>query len=259
MKEYQTVCNSINLNYVEVQHSNGSPMLLLHGLINRWQSYTPIISDLITSNHIYALDLRGHGKSARTPEGYLLQNFIMDIHNFIVKHITKPTIIVGHSFGGILALMLAALYPELVKSLILIDTPLSLDLIKTFTKEQREHFNMFILGLRFNEMTKQFTGWSNSWIPEDLMYCDPDMLYHMVNKFDVVFDMYQPEEVVPKINCPVLLIRGNPALGSLVTDSDLSYAFNLLPDLRHIQINNAGHSPIQQNKHAVIKAIKGFI
>lgn len=56
----------VTLNYAEGDPT-GPPLVLLHGFTDRWQTYQPIITPLYQSWYIYALDLRGHGKSEKKP------------------------------------------------------------------------------------------------------------------------------------------------------------------------------------------------
>ena len=251
--------NSTVLNYVDCPHPKGLPVLLLHGIINRWQSFYPIIPHLNKSFHVYGVDLRGHGKSDRTPGKYNLSDYIQDIDSFIRREIKEAPVIIGHSFGGVLGILLASYYPELVKALVVVDTPLTMSSLHSLTTSQKEQANMFIHWLRFNDMSQVLTGWDNNWLPAGLRSCDPEMLAATINSFGHIFKEYQPDKLLPNIKCPVLLIRGNPKHGSLISEADFKIALKLMPALSHVMIANAGHSPIKQNTQAVIDAIGGFM
>jgi pimeloyl-ACP methyl ester carboxylesterase len=58
--------DEVALNYAEGPDA-GPPMVLTHGLTDRWQYYLPIMPFLTMRWHVYALDFRGHGRSSRTP------------------------------------------------------------------------------------------------------------------------------------------------------------------------------------------------
>src|SRR5690348_13520571 len=68
--------------------------------------------------HVYAPDLRGHGLSGRVPGHYLIQDFVPDISAFLQGVVRTPAVVVGHSLGGNVGIMLAAQYPHLVRALI---------------------------------------------------------------------------------------------------------------------------------------------
>src|SRR5438477_11062003 len=53
------------------------PLLLLHGLANRWQAMAPLVPFLARDWHILAPDLRGHGQSGRATQ-YSIADFAVD-------------------------------------------------------------------------------------------------------------------------------------------------------------------------------------
>ncbi len=112
------------LNYAEGPN-NGPPILLIHGFPRWWNDFTPITPELSKTHHIYAIDLRGHGKSGRATS-YTLYDYKKDVTKFIEKKIKQPTILFGHSLGGWITLMIASTYSHLVKAVIIGDSPLDL-------------------------------------------------------------------------------------------------------------------------------------
>lgn len=251
MNEQAYKCNDISLNYME--YGNGQePMLLLHGATNRWQSFMSIIPDLSINYHLYALDFRGHGSSERA-YSYTLHDYLDDVHNFIKEHIKKPVIIVGHSLGGMIGILLAAYYPNLVKQLVIIDTPLNLEALQRLSSGPIEQANWLIEGLRYSQLIPGLL------LPEGLMQCDPNILLAMVNQFPETFAPYKERELFSKIICPLLLIRGSVELGSLVSEIDLKTTLELSPKMAHTQIAYAGHSPIRHDPEAVVEAIQSFL
>jgi len=106
---------TVDLNYAEGEAS-GPPIVLLHGGSLRWQSVMPLIPDLAARWHVYAPDLRGHGRSGRVPGRYRLQDYASDVALFLEQVVTAPAILFGHSLGGHVAILVAALHPELVRA-----------------------------------------------------------------------------------------------------------------------------------------------
>jgi pimeloyl-ACP methyl ester carboxylesterase len=68
------------------------------------------------------VDLRGHGKSDAPHQDYTMAAFADDLAWLCVKLALVKPIVVGHSMGGNVALELAAKYPELLSSLVMIDS-----------------------------------------------------------------------------------------------------------------------------------------
>jgi len=66
------------MNYAE-GGSGERPVVLIHGVTLRWQSMAEIITELAESTHIYACDLRGHGRSDWAGSGYRVSDYVEDI------------------------------------------------------------------------------------------------------------------------------------------------------------------------------------
>lgn len=73
---------------------------------------------------MYAIDVRGHGKSSWTPGYYSWKIIGEDIKLFIENVIKQKVIISGNSSGGIIALWCAANIPEYISGIILEDAPI---------------------------------------------------------------------------------------------------------------------------------------
>jgi pimeloyl-ACP methyl ester carboxylesterase len=69
---------------------------------------------------VLAVDLRGHGSSAKPLSGYDIDTLARDIRDVLSSSGISPVVIVGHSFGGQVALALAADSPNLVQALVLV-------------------------------------------------------------------------------------------------------------------------------------------
>ena len=113
------------LNYAEGP-DNGPPMLFIHGTTGDWRNFLPIMPSMTMRWYVYAVDLRGHGKSGHKTGHYTLRDYTKDLKAFIKKVINRPTVLFGISMGGMLATMLAADNPE-VKTVVLGDPPQNYD------------------------------------------------------------------------------------------------------------------------------------
>src|SRR5271168_3318440 len=105
---------NVELNYAEGP-PNGPPLVLLHGLGRRWQVFLPLVPALSLRWHIFAPDLRGHGKSSRVARGYHGPQYAEDIAVFLRERVRAPAVLFGHSLGGMLSMQVASQYPELVR------------------------------------------------------------------------------------------------------------------------------------------------
>ncbi|WP_419419487.1 alpha/beta fold hydrolase [Legionella sp. D16C41] len=256
MKENRFHYGDVELNVMEGP-KRGAPILLLHGATKNWQAFLPLIDELSYYLHVLAIDFRGHGKSKHMPGAYKLKDYLADTHCFIHDYIKQPTIILGHSLGGMIGLMTAAYYPKLVRALIMIDAPLTTAALQKLITEQGEFANHLIQWLKVSRLIN--IPFSNIPIPDSLSQCDPDMLHAMINDFDATFHQYSIDELFPKIKCPLLVIRGNPAIGSLVKDSEIEQVKKHVPNLTELKLPYVGHSPMGQERRAILSAIGDFL
>ena len=68
------------LNYAEGPES-GFPLVMLHGGSGRWQLYSGMLAELLERSHVYAPDLRGHGKSGWVPWGYTIRDGAVGLYH----------------------------------------------------------------------------------------------------------------------------------------------------------------------------------
>lgn len=272
---------NLALNYMESSPS-GPPVLLLHGFATRWQSFNQIIPELAKDWHVYALDLRGHGKSGRA-KTYRIQDNVPDIELFIRECIKAPTIVIGHSYGGMIGILLAASNPELVKGLIIGDSLLSTE---AFREHSQEHIKQTIFWRELAKAKNKetvITMLKNELVPspdgEGLVpafqvfgdnqryfesmakafgLLDPELLTAHIEGFEQSSIGYQPDKLFSFIKCPVLLLQANPKLGGLLNDRDLQAALQSLPKARHAKVNT-GHFLHIDDKEAVLEALVPFL
>lgn len=93
--------------------------LFLHGWGGTSQSLRALAVDLQENIRCYLIDLPGFGRSSDPPPTWGIQEYTDMIKTFIDKvGLPAPIFLIGHSFGGALALSLASKYPETVSKLV---------------------------------------------------------------------------------------------------------------------------------------------
>ena len=104
-------------------HSANQPVIVaLHGWLDNAGSFDRI-APLLPNYHIIAPDFAGHGFSdyRSSDAGYNLWQDAGDIDQLLRNLSADPVILMGHSRGGMISNILAALYPERIKALVLLD------------------------------------------------------------------------------------------------------------------------------------------
>ncbi len=107
--------NGITLFYEKT--GQGEPLLMLHGNGEDHRIFDKVVTKLSNDYTVYALDSRCHGQSEKTKElSYSLM--AEDIREFIEQLHLKRPVLYGFSDGGIIGLLLAVQYPDLLSRLI---------------------------------------------------------------------------------------------------------------------------------------------
>ncbi|MFW9910136.1 MAG: alpha/beta fold hydrolase, partial [Candidatus Thorarchaeota archaeon] len=123
IEEKQFNTGEITINYA-VGPDNGPPLVLIPGQGADWTNYQNSIPLLINDFQVYAVDVRGHGRSDWKTGDYSWNSIGRDMSAFLEQVVKEPAIISGNSSGGLIALWLAVNKPESVRAIILEDPPL---------------------------------------------------------------------------------------------------------------------------------------
>jgi lipase len=96
--------------------ADGPLVLALHGLTGHGRRWEELAVGHLPEVRMIAPDLRGHGRSTSLPP-WTFETVVEDVAALL----DGPALVVGHSFGGTVAVRLAVRYPELVRGLVLLD------------------------------------------------------------------------------------------------------------------------------------------
>lgn len=269
----------IKINFAEGPDV-GPPILLLHGVTARWQAFHPLLPALTQTWHVYATDFRGHGRSSHTPGHYTIRDYTSDTLAFIRYVVGNPVVIFGHSLGGSVALHLAAEHPGMVSAVIVGDTPLSGE-----TLNKRQDFmqvfvrwrELILQDLSTDELARalgalpaiaagnavrfsDLPGWDGAYLRYTAQYLkqvDPDVLASITSAARVQDNDLFP--LLPRVECPVLFLQGNPALGALLTHADVERALALTKCSARVTIAGSGHDLHLQDAPSVLRAVMLFL
>lgn len=120
----KAVINGINVHY-QVKGS-GPDVILIHGITSclaQW--YVEVLPALSRDYRVTAYDLRGHGLTELTETGYASDAMAGDLLALMEHLGIQQATLIGHSFGGAIAMHLALLHPERVKGIVVLDSGLA--------------------------------------------------------------------------------------------------------------------------------------
>jgi pimeloyl-ACP methyl ester carboxylesterase len=109
----------IETSYYTAGKPDGRPVLLLHGMSTSADSFREIMNGLADDHWLIAPDLPGFGYSENTAP-YTIPHLVEWLAAFIDALALPPVVLLGHSFGGIVATSYALAYSEEVTSLVLV-------------------------------------------------------------------------------------------------------------------------------------------
>jgi pimeloyl-ACP methyl ester carboxylesterase len=96
------------INYAVAGTPDQPALLLIPGQTESWWGYEQAMGLLQEHFQVFAIDLRGQGRSSRTPGRYTVDNFGNDMVRFIALAIARPVIVSGLSSGGVVTAWLSA-------------------------------------------------------------------------------------------------------------------------------------------------------
>ena len=237
-----------HINYAEGP-DNGPPMLLIHGISGRWQDWNSVSEQFAADWQVYAIDLRGHGKSSWVPNAYHWRSYAMDQVEFIERVIGKPAFVVGHSLGGVTALGLNAERSDLVRAAVYEDPPLFLQ--RRWDGNQfRDSFiaTLEVLDARPDLQTLIDHVKTTSpalgeayWVEraEKYLAMDPDVFRLTLS--GRARANWRIEDLLERAKSPGLLLQAEPELGSALNDEESAEAMKLLPRAEFEKWDDSGH------------------
>jgi len=101
---------------------SGPAVLALHGWGANLETISPIVQCLAQSHTIFTLDLPGFGQTAQPGAAWGVFDYADWVVNFLDVVGCSCVDLVGHSFGGSVAIVLAARYPHRVHRLVLVNS-----------------------------------------------------------------------------------------------------------------------------------------
>jgi len=115
-------------------YGSGAPVILLHGWLGSWGLWQPTMEALGRRYRCYALDFWGFGESGKKRDSYQVDDFMELVKQFMDALGIESAPLIGHSMGGTTALGTALRYPERVRQVCVIGSPIVGSSLSPFLK-----------------------------------------------------------------------------------------------------------------------------
>lgn len=247
--------------------SQGPPIVLLHGVTRRWQDWLLVLPYLMPAWRVFALDLRGHGRSSRTPGAYRVADYVPDVVDFLERGIgsSESAIVFGHSLGGNVAALAASEAPTRVRGLVLEDPPLEMAGPRLAETPFPSYFRAFAPHAGSDRPLSAIAA-DLAETPVDaplragtvrmgdirdavsirvsaagLKRLDPAVLEPALAGVWTE-DSPDLDLQLALIACPTLLVQADPTLGGILPDDHAAEMTARIPDCLHLKLRGLGHN-----------------
>jgi len=270
----KALINRINVHY-QIK-GEGADVVLVHGITASLAMWFQGVFPLLAQDfRVTTYDLRGHGLSDLTPNGYTSREMAEDLLALMDHVGIERARIVGHSFGGSIGLHLALLRPERVDGVVLSDTGVAalrhLRNIEGWAGWKLFRRQMAKYGISYERFTaidkssdvtevlrKSFEIPQQFGFRKGASRATP-RLKRLLDETKVGSEFREiaglTEERLPEITTPVLALYGET---SPYRDIG-AYLSTALPNCRHAAVPGSGHFYLMQRPDLFPEQILGFL
>ena len=270
---YATV-DGLRLHYVIA--GSGEPVLLIHGFPQTWYEWREIIVELAKKYTVIAPDYRGAGESERPQGGYDKHTVMEDLRGLVHQLGFKKLRVVGHDIGVMVAYRYAAVHPDEVEQLVLMDAPVpgteAADQFRSMPRCWHVNFHnvrdlpeALVAGREREYLTVFFKSRFTN--PDAISVADMDVYisaYSSPGGMRAGFELYRSWDkdaqdnkpyLAKKLPMPVLVLGGGmsasgPLLETMLNQIASNGQFKL--------VRNAGHWLCEQNPREVEQLLLDF-
>jgi N-formylmaleamate deformylase len=244
------------------------PLVLAHGATDSGLCWSRVARALESQYDVILPDARGHGLSDAPERGYASSDHAADLAGFIGALGLERPAVGGHSMGAGTVVRLIADYPDLVRCAILEDPGFRTSDSWPSAPGGRSPRD----AIRRNVELAKKDGLeatmargraeSPTWADEEF---EPwaDAKIHVRAQFLATFGQALPpfewRELLPRVTCPVLLVTSDPERGGIVTPEAADQAKHLLPSLRVVRLQGAGHNIRREQFDGFVGAVQEFL
>lgn len=222
----------IKLNFI--CKGDGFPLILLHGNGENCGYFSRQTEYFSKFRKVYALDTRGHGKSARGEGEFSISRFADDLYDFMTENDIKKADILGFSDGANISLCFALKHKEMIERLILCGGNISPDGVKRYFQAPIE--------LAYKTV-KLFAAKRKS------AAAKAEILGLMVNEPNIT-----PQQL-KSVTVPTLVVAGTH---DLIKKSHTELIAESLPDAE-LEFIGGGHSLPAQRAEEFNRAVEDFL
>lgn len=256
------------LHYLDYGTPGRAPMLCLHGGAAHAHWFDFVAPGFTSDYHVRALDQRGHGDSAWVrPPAYTYEDYASDLAEVVERLDLRDFVLVGHSMGGMVALVYAATHPGRVARLVVVDTTLRMPeerlaaMREVGNRQSRDHATLEEFVTRFRLRPP-----GTSAAPEIVRHLAQNSGRQTADgswrhKFDRnVYAMRPALDGVPYwggIDVPALLVKG--ARSERISPQIFAEVKARCPQVELAEVGDSDHHVTLDNPAGFVQAVGAFL
>jgi esterase len=258
--------SSLKLHYLDWGNSSAQPMVLLHGYCSYARYWDFFARNMKQDYHVLAPDLRGHGDSGRA-QAYTLQEGAQDIEELFSALKLKNMVLLGLSMGGLIAMYYAAIFPERLSKLIIVDIGPDLasegieHIVRDLSNEP-EYFNSEDEAFHYLKKVQPFHA--DEFLKHQAHYgLQRDEAGRLKFKYDKALCCIELQsqdwlwDYLKKISCLTLVIRA--ADSDMLLKETAQKMMAKLPNGSLVEVPHATHNIVGDNPEGFEKAVRKFL
>ena len=269
----------LNMHYLD-WGGNEEAVVVLHGAASSCHWYDLVIPHVSDSYRVIALDQRAHGKTDQPSTGYDWHTLAGDVVGALDQLGIEKAAVVGHSWGVSTALSVAALHPDRVTALVMIDgglggRPRSADMTWEEFKIRLSPRDIYgPLERYLGALSQQFAHcWSDQLesIVMTMVREDPDGTVHerldLANQQQMLWTMWSEpaHAMLPQVGCPTLIVASGgrqPGANPEFMErrrAGVEAAQAIITDSRVVWIPETGHDIGYEKPRELANALSEFL
>ena len=242
--------------------TDAPPVVLIHGITSCSLSWVRVAAALAPRYRVIAPDNRGHGDSAAPTSGYRFDDQAEDTAHLLAALGIERAAVVGHSWGGAIAVSLAAgpTGAALVERLVLEDPLVALSAERAASIS--DGYAAQVGLTREQALAQLATAVKPGWTDEDAAGKLDAMTKGHAHAVRAVFTENSGSDLrssYGELRCPTLMVLASPAAGGIVPEATLVDIRALGRDLRVTTVPGADHNVHRTRFEAFMAANEPFL
>jgi pimeloyl-ACP methyl ester carboxylesterase len=252
----------------------GPVVVLIHGYAETSDSWAPLAAELVKNYTVVVPDLRGIGRSSRPASGYDKKTQAADIRAVVTTLGFDRTYIVSHDIGIMVAYAYAALYPDKVERLVVMDAPLPGiapwdDIVKdhklwhfSFWGPDEERLVQGRERIYLDRIWNDFSASPTQ--PDELtrkfyaaQYAKPGAMRAGFDHFKAFSQDVEDNQVFQrtKLTMPVLAVGGEKSFGA----TEAVVMRNVAVNVREVIVPNSGHWLMEESPAYTVALVRDYL